>query len=327
MVCSILSIGIRRSICLSTNDAYRALEELNYQNLICLDSMRRECVLAHRIVRLRDNIPFGLVPLIARFLKQRRASRLSATISSPVTMEEFTYVSPAPVHDRRGVVFTCITHGYDLPKEPILTANELSYMLYTDSVDEGYRGVWNQIKIDSAGVNLANSYLNRWYKFHPFELFPDKEYAIYVDGNVQIVSDLTGLYRVARESPVGIAMHRHANRSCLYKDARWCEYNDRGNVPAICMQVERYRKEGFPEDFGLCEATIIVFDLKSEMARTVVRHWWDEFCRAGGMRDQIVFPYVIWRLGLQISDVGYLGNDEYHNPKFIIGPHAAHTLV
>ena len=312
---------------MSTYNIYRALEDLNYNYLREMRPMRKEYVMAHRLMNLKKNFPLHMVPWVRRYMKSRKANRMSAHLCNPVAPEDFMYVSPEPVRNMKGVVYGCITNGYDLPKDPVLVDENLSYVMFTDAPWTGDGTIWETRAIDHIEVMPGSSFANRYYKFHPFELFSDFDYSIYVDGNVRIVSDVTGLYRIAHESPIGIAMHTHAEKNCAYKDALWCEYHNRGVVPAIKAQAEKYRNEGFPEEFGLCEATIIVVDLHSDIARDVMDVWWTEFCRAGGMRDQIAFPYVIWRLGLKMSDVGCLGNDEYHNPKFMITSHETDVLV
>ena len=142
-----------------------------------------------------------------------------------------------------------------------------------------------------------------------------------MDGNVQVVSDLTALTEIAKCSKIGIAMHKHPARKCAYVEAQVCIASKRGNADAIKKQMERYRKEGFPENFGFCEATVIATDLRNPNAKQIMECWWNEFCNTGSGRDQLSFPYVLWKNGFSINDVGLLGNNILFNPKFrIINP-------
>ena len=36
-------------------------------------------------------------------------------------------------------------------------------------------------------------------------------------------------------------------------------------------------------------------------------------------------PYILWKEGYHIEDIGCLGNDEYRNPKFRINAHRGKT--
>lgn len=57
----------------------------------------------------------------------------------------------------------------------------------------------------------------------------------------------------------------------------------KGNAEMIRKLVDRYKEEGFPSNYGLCEATIIVMDLYSTTARDVLSKWWEEDLSGGSM--------------------------------------------
>lgn len=310
---------------MATKDPLKALEELNAKHIELLKYEAPEYVLGRRIGHFKENFPFHIFQWIRNYLQGKKTQQLSDELCHYVQPADFFYACPKPVTSRKGVVYSCITNGYDVPKAPILVNETLDYILYTDA-EERFDSVWKYKKIKEIENTPGSNFANRYYKFNPFSLFPDYDYSIYVDGNVQVVSDVTGLYSIANESPLGIAMHKHFSKSCAYKDAKWCELNKRGKLTAIKEQVRRYRKEGFPEEYGLCEATIIVVDLHSPVAKKIMNVWWQEFCRTESGRDQISFPYVLWKMGYKISDVGCLGNDEYHNPKFIINAHTGKLI-
>ena len=81
------------------------------------------------------------------------------------------------------------------------------------------------------------------------------------------------------------------------------------------------KKEGFPERFGLYEATVIVYDLNNPNAKEIAHKWWDMYFKSEANRDQIFFPYILWKTGFTIEDVGDLGNNIWENPKFILYGH------
>jgi hypothetical protein len=69
------------------------------------------------------------------------------------------------------------------------------------------------------------------------------------------------------------------------------------------------------------EANLIVTDLKNENAIRLLDEWWNEFVRSETMRDQLVWPYVLWKNGFTLNDVGCLGDDIYKNYKLEIVRH------
>ena len=69
------------------------------------------------------------------------------------------------------------------------------------------------------------------------------------------------------------------------------------------------------------EATIILSDLKNNNAKEIFEEWWNEFYNSKSYRDQIAFPYILWKKNIKVSELATLGNNVYRNPKFRIDVH------
>lgn len=212
-------------------------------------------------------------------------------------------------------VYSCITGGYDKIKNPILVDDELDYFCVSD-LPESADSVWKFIEIPDKAKTYKGGMVNRFCKLNPWQIFNNYDFSIYIDGNIEIVSDVRNLCAVARDSKIGIAMHLHDDRDCVYDESSICKLYKRGNIDSIEKQMAKYRQEGFPEHYGMVEATIIIVDLKNEIAKKIMSDWWYELLQSGSGRDQLSFPYVLWKNGFQISDVGCLGNNRRKNPKF-----------
>lgn len=221
----------------------------------------------------------------------------------------------------RVVVYTCITGGYDMILEPMFENDNIHYIIFTDNQNLTSEK-WEIRSIPKNLQRLKNNVLiNRYIKMHPHTFFKgDFDYSIYVDGNVKIVSDLTP-YVSKCSCLTGIAMHHHVQRICAYQEAEVCVLLGKGNPEKIHEQMERFRMEGFPENFGLYEATIIAVDLNNDKAGDLMEQWWMELTASGVKRDQLCFPYLIWKNGLSMDDVGCLGENVYTNPKIRVRSH------
>lgn len=220
----------------------------------------------------------------------------------------------------KGVVYTCITNNYDRLKEPLLVEKNLDYIVFSQNNDSSSKSNWQHKCLPEDLKNTVGNFANRYCKMNPFILFKGYDFAIYIDGNVQIISEISCLYSIAKKSKIGIAMHKHSIRNCIYEESKRCIEIGKGNKNGINNQIKKYKEEGFPKNFGLLEATIIVVDLKNDKAKVIFDAWWIEFCNTNSKRDQLSLPYVIWKLGYKMSDFGILGNNEYLNPKFRIVP-------
>lgn len=217
------------------------------------------------------------------------------------------------------VIYSCITGNYDKIIEPFYKNDNIKYIMYTDN--EKIKSKDWEVRMLPQKLNDYNNILkNRYLKMHPHEFFKDFDYSIYVDGNVHIISDLAELVLSINET-TGISMHRHQYRNCIYKEAEVCRIKNKGNYKMMKKQLSRYREQGFPENFGMLEATIIVTDLKNIISKRLLNEWWEEFLRSESLRDQLSLHYIIWKNRFKIEDFGNLGFNLYKNPKFRIDVH------
>lgn len=225
------------------------------------------------------------------------------------------------VEDKKIVVYTCIAGKYDEVLEPLYHNDNVDYIIYTNNENIQVKE-WQKRDIPDEIQKLnSNVLINRYIKMHPKELFEDYDYSIYIDGNIRTVSDLSSFVNKVN-SKTGLALHRHSTRSCVYQEAKACELYKKGNSDKLDYQLEQYRKDGFSDNFGLLECNVIVSDLKNEVSAGILNDWWDDFIKWSSMRDQISFPYVLWKKGFKIDDVGSLGENVFNNPKIEIIKHS-----
>lgn len=220
------------------------------------------------------------------------------------------------------VVYTCVIGEYDNIQKPLIQLDNVDYVLLTDKVEyyEKFKDIYSIKKIPDNILFKGNILANRYIKFHPFEFFENYDYAIYLDGNVRVISDISNFISCCSEK-TGIAMHRHRERNCIYDEATVCKLLRRGNLKLIKKQIMKYKEDGFPENFGMCEATVIVTNLKNITMKKLMNDWWNEFEKTGSLRDQIAFPYVIWKNNYKIDDIGNLGENIYENYKLELVKH------
>lgn len=297
----------------------QALEQANMDYLRLMQTPSKEKILGHQLLLIKKNFPLGLLRLYKNHKKWKNID-LKVSKLSKISNEALYYNPGKIMNNVYGVAYTCITGGYDELLTPLLTSDSLDYIAFSDN-DKLHSDTWKIKSIDKL-VGVFDNYINRYYKLQPKIIFPDYDFSIYVDGNVQIISDVSMLYSIARESKVGIAMHKHVERDCLYDEGEACILHKRGNSTQIQKQMQKYENSGMPRHFGLLEATIIVVDLKNPVATEIMGQWWDEFNYWKSGRDQLAFPYVLWKNGYTLEDVGILGNNKFLNPKFRIGGHS-----
>lgn len=216
--------------------------------------------------------------------------------------------------DKKIVVYTCITGGYDNLLEPYYLDEKCDYVVFTDSNIKS--NIYKVLDIPEKVKKLENNILiNRYIKLNPHELFGQEyDYSIYIDGNIRPISNLSAFINNINDE-VGVSIHKHSIRNCIYEEEKALKVFKKGNYKLIQKQINEYKKEGFPEKYGMVEACVIVTDLKKDTSRTILIQWWEEFVKRKSMRDQLAIPYVLWKNNIKMEKVATLGNNVFKNPK------------
>ena len=297
----------------------KALETLSLELIKVKNS--REYVLGKKICRFISEIrQFKFILQLKRFVKNRKIKKIRETfVQENVSQDEWQKQLKIGPQDKKVIIYSCITGGYDDPVEPLFHSANIEYAMFTDSAKHSVPG-WTYLGIPTKIQGSSKHYQNRYIKMHPFELFPNADYACYIDGNVCPVSDLS-IYVEQINPTAGIAMHKHSTRDCIYEELKACLALKKGNAQQLVKQINQYRKDGFPERYGMLECNVIVVNLHNEIAKKIFEDWWAEQEKWGSMRDQIALPYVLWKNNIAIGSVAKLGQIVYRNPKVTIKEH------
>lgn len=302
----------------------QSLEELNLRYIELQNC--KEMRVGKNVIAIKKAIIGGKLSELLLILKKRHGQKiidkkypgkiLEDNLKPENRIENIAHIESKA----RVAVYTCIVGEYDQLRDPIYANDGYDFIVFSDKEIES--PIWKKREIPENVRKLNDKTLiNRYLKMHSSEVFPEYDYAVYIDGNVCIASDISTLISVADEGKTGFAMHRHVLRDCIYDEAEACILYGKGNTEKLKEQVVQYKQEGFPAKYGMLEATVIIFNIHNRECQTLMSGWWDEFIRSGSKRDQIALPYVLWKRGYKISDVGCLGNNVYRNPKFQVLSH------
>ena len=196
---------------MSTNNPIEALEKVNQDYIDLLNS--KEYLIGKRIYKVKNALKHLNIIEIKDFLKSIKVKRKLKKSIKEDSVGKVYYNKGTEVYNEKCVVYSCITGGYDKISNPILKTCD--FIMYTDNINIKTDD-WELRNVPSDLTYLKGNLINRYCKMHPFKLFPEYNFSIYIDGNVQVVSDVTYLTQLARESKCGIAMHLHQSRNCIY---------------------------------------------------------------------------------------------------------------
>ena len=221
--------------------------------------------------------------------------------------------------NERIVVYTSIFGKYDSVLEPMFVSPNVDYFIFTDQ-EIPTDSSWKRIEIPDGCFENCFSPIdkNRYVKMLPHKFFHDYDISIYVDGNIQIVTDLRPLIQDFGNNTLGI--HRYPV-DCIYDMKNAIIAGKRAKRSNVVPQIKKYKKEGLPKHFGAFECNVIVRRHNNQNCIRLMEYWWDEFNSTSSKRDQLSFVYSLWKNNINPSSIYSLGNDVRLNPRFHIINH------
>ncbi len=191
----------------------------------------------------------------------------------------------------KGVIYMVITGNYDALREPDYIDPAFDYICFTDS-RELHSDVWDIRYIENPeGLDLVR--LARKHKILCHQYLKGYDYSIYVDGKMQIIGSLKDYIRkYSKGSPM--LCFPHCQRKCAYDEADICARIGKDAAEIIYRQMERYKKEGYPEHNGLIDSACLVRRHDDEQLQKVMECWWEEVS-GGSRRDQLSIGYACWK--------------------------------
>jgi hypothetical protein len=101
-----------------------------------------------------------------------------------------------------------------------------------------------------------------------------------------------------------------ATLNCLYDEAIECVITGKTNFLKTTKQIELYRHNGFPKNYGLGENNFLLRKHNCENMIKIMNEWWHELL-THTQRDQLSLFYIIWK-----NSIDYFYLFEY--PKNIV---------
>lgn len=250
---------------------------------------------------------FGISGLIKKINK--RALQKSSYKSD--TFEE--NCEPVDMGNKKIAVYTAITGKYDTLYEPLYKSPDCDYIIYTD-MELPENTIWQKREMpkDSYYLSLGNYQRAKYFKIFPDRLFPEYDYSIWVDGNITIVGDLAPF--VERMGEKWMAEFKHPNNDCVYQEAFSIVSQGKSKGRDVKAQINSYKKEGFPEKFGLFENSFIVRKHNHPECIDLMNSWWEQMEKYT-WRDQLSLSYTLWKNGYDIDTIQVLGDCWRWNPR------------
>ena len=218
----------------------------------------------------------------------------------------------------RKVLYTCITGGYDSLHEIPPFRRDFDTVCFSDDPSLRYQtSSWTVLPIPGSILGLPKVKQQRLVKILPHRFLPGYDVSVWIDGNILVKGDLSGLFSSLDFSKSPFLTRRHPSRDCAYEEYKAVKKMGKDFSGKGGPQMERYRREGFPKNFGL-EETNVIARLQEDSRCRILCNLWGKEVLENSHRDQLSLDYCRWKTG---TGIGFIDLNMRKNPYFALRRH------
>lgn len=220
-------------------------------------------------------------------------------------------------------VYTCITGGYDDCPRVYQVDSRCDYYIITDNHSLNKDNTQLNVKYTDEIVpryikNVKD--INRYCKSHGYLFFDEYDYSLYIDGNIDIIGNVFDYVTFLKN--FGLAFHK----SPIFSDA-YCELfrlyvSSRVSYSASREIAKWLHAECYPKDVLCLECGVILCDHHNINAKRLLDEWFELYMNMPVKRDQIYMSFLLWKKGLDESDIGIItgtvdGDDGFIKRRYL----------
>jgi len=194
-------------------------------------------------------------------------------------------------------IVTSMFGNRDVLQSPRYVFNDVDYYAFVDKIHQC--SVWSQkigtqFTTDDRFSARRNAKI---YKVVPELFIPGYDYYFWIDATHEVVVDPKKIIETYMKN-FEIGCFKHTTRNCLYEEGKeilnlGISYDYPENV---ISQLNKYFSEGFQQQKGLWEMSAFIRKNTNDIKKLNLM-WWEQICRYSS-RDQISFPYCLWKTGI-----------------------------
>jgi len=206
------------------------------------------------------------------------------------------------------VVYSSNIGDYDDFNHPEIIDPNVRYILFTNNKFIK-SNVWEICHIDFLDWISSDREKSRYLKTNPHKILPDHDINIWFDHvfTPKIKDFKNFLNDIGFEK---ISNYKHRFRNCLYDEGGEVIKTKKEYPEIVNNQLNKYKTEGFPINYGLYETGIMIRENTDDM-KLFNSIWWSEIKNGSG-RDQLSQMYSSWKTGININPIT-IGNSVYDN--------------
>ena len=216
------------------------------------------------------------------------------------------------------VCYSCMCGDYNELENHYYINPQWDYICFTDNQDllkHKHRGIWRVMPLQSQqGDGTLN---NRWHKFFPHKFLSNYESSVYIDTNVNVLTDK--LKRTLEQREETFLVPKHFRNDCIYKELNSIVEDKKDTAEHMDVLRQLYEKEKMPHNLG-CSENNVIYRKHSDMSLyPLMEQWWNMLLRYS-RRDQASLVYVLWKNGKDINNYTF-DNCRIDNLNFCVTDH------
>lgn len=215
------------------------------------------------------------------------------------------------------LVYTAVFNGYDRVYPPVVPENGVDYVIVTDEETTSAPG-WRTVKVDTSRFKTPKE-ANLYHRALIHRILPGYDASLYVDGNIRLLGPSLPLFEELIARGAAVMMHRHPLRSSVAEEILDVVDNNKiVDYQLVKNELDDYCRDGFPDNVGMGETGVMLKNHHHQDLDSSMELWWKLF-KKYSTRDQISFPYVVWKFNLDIIWIST--SFRQPNPYFALYPH------
>jgi len=197
-------------------------------------------------------------------------------------------------------ILTAISGNRDKLSVPTVVHENADYFAFVDEPTQEQIGPWKQLKIYpfTNDERFSNRRKAKPYKIMPELFVPGYDFYFWADATHDVVLNPQDIIDQHLKD-FNIAVFKHRERNCAYEEANEIIKLNYDHLNNVTGQIKEYQKLNFPFEFGLFELPVIVRRNCFEIT-TFNLMWWEQICKFSS-RDQISFPFCVWKTAIKLS--------------------------
>jgi len=191
-------------------------------------------------------------------------------------------------------IYTSIAGGYDNLKTPLFSQDNFDFYAFSDVQSDPVEP-WENVPFDQHSDDPVRS--AKKPKIMPHLYFPDYEWSLWIDANMFMLKDLSTYINAVIENRSKVGLFEHPERSLLSEEVDELCNLERDDPALMRKQFDRYLAEGWDNQLPLYECNFIIRRHNDPDVSRAMTLWWNEIT-GNSRRDQISFPYSMWKSGI-----------------------------